>query len=318
MILLTGATGFVGNAVLQQLTLQPTLTICTYGRSVPVGLLRDNTPFRNHIMGEISAVADYAAALDNVDVVIHCAAQAHTNKNCIDHQVKINYINCNGTLSLARQAVDAGVKRFVFISSIGVNGCLSREHPFRYDDMAAPWDEYTKSKYAAELGLQQLAKKTGLEVVIIRPPLVYGANAPGNFGKLAQAVKMGKWLPLGSIHNQRSFVALPNLVDLIITCIDHPHAANQIFLVSDDQDMSTTQLLQMMTQAAGKSPRLIPIPITWLRLVGRLTGKQAVIERLCGNLQVDIGYTKQTLGWQPPVSVTEGIKRCFIEDKEGC
>lgn len=318
MILLTGATGFVGNALLQKLIQQPTLAICTYGRSVPVGLPRYNTPVFNHVMGEISALADYATALGDVDVVIHCAAQAHTNKNCIDYQAELNHVNCDGTLSLARQAVDAGVKRFVFISSIGVNGGFSREGPFKHDDTAAPWDEYTKSKYAAELGLQQLAKVTGLEVVIIRPPLVYGANAPGNFGKLVQAVKAGKWLPLGAIHNQRSFVALPNLVDLIITCIDHPHAINQTFLVSDDQDISTTQLLEMMTRAAGKSPRLLAVPMSWLRLVGKLTGKEAVIERLCGNLQVDISHTKKMLGWQPPISVEDGIKRCFIEDKERC
>nr|WGN91641.1 NAD-dependent epimerase/dehydratase [Aeromonas sobria] len=318
MILLTGATGFVGNAVLQQLTQQPTLAICTYGRRVPVSLARDNIPVFNHVMGEISTLADYATALSDVDVVIHCAAQAHTNKNCIDHQAELNHVNCDGTLSLARQAVDAGVKRFVFISSIGVNGGFSREDPFQHDDIAAPWDKYTQSKYAAELGLQQLAKKTGLEVVIIRPPLVYGANAPGNFGKLVQAVKAGKWLPLGAIHNQRSFVALDNLVDLIITCVTHPHAINQTFLVSDDEDVSTTQLLEKMSRAAGKSPRLLPVPMSWLRLAGKLADKQAVIERLCGNLQVDISHTKTTLGWQPPISVEEGIKRCFIEGKERC
>lgn len=319
MILLTGATGFVGQAVLGELIRKQDVAVRTYGRRVPASLpARISHTTTHHVMGELSGDTNLAAALCDIDVVIHCAAQAHTNKNGIYQQAELNHVNSVGTLSLARQAVDAGVKRFIFISSIGVNGGLNHEGPFKNDDMAAPWDEYTQSKYAAELGLQQLVKETGLKVVIIRPPLVYGANAPGNFGKLAQAVKAGKWLPLGAIHNQRSFIALPNLVDLIITCITHPRAANQTFLVSDDQDVSTTQLLQMMTQAAGKSPRLIPVPMSWLRLVGRLTGKQAVIERLCGNLQVDISHTKTTLDWQPPISLEEGIKRCFIEDKEGC
>ncbi|MGL6150537.1 MAG: NAD-dependent epimerase/dehydratase family protein [Aeromonas sobria] len=318
MILLTGATGFVGSAVLTQLTLNSGVSVRTYGRRAPLGLQLGSTNNFSHIVGELGAAVDYTSALHSVDVVIHCAAQAHIGKNCIDRQVAFNQINYDSTLKLARQASDAGVKRFVFISSIGVNGSYNKQGPFKYDDIAAPWDEYTHSKYAAELGLRQLAKETGLEVVIIRPPLVYGANAPGNFGKLTHAVRHGRWLPLGAIHNQRSFVALDNLVDLIINCVTHPHATNQTFLVSDDQDISTTELLEMMSRAAGKSPRLLPVPMSWLRLAGKLTGKQAVIERLCGNLQVDISHTKTTLGWQPPISLEEGIKRCFIEDKEGC
>ncbi|POG24554.1 UDP-glucose 4-epimerase [Aeromonas bestiarum] len=315
MILLTGSTGFVGNAVLLLLMQQPGVIVRTYGRSAPV-VLPDNVVHNaGHITGEISGDADYAAALHDIDVIIHCAAQAHINKDEADNRAEFNKVNCDGTLKLAHQAVDAGIKRLIYISSIGVNGGKNSNGPFKYNDIAAPWDEYTQSKYAAELGLQQLTKETGLEVVIIRPPLVYGANAPGNFGKLTHAVRTGRWLPLGAIHNQRSFVALPNLVDLIMTCIDHSNAANQTFLVSDDQDISTTQLLKIMAQAAGKSPRLVPVPMCCLRLLGRVTGKQAMIERVCGNLQVDISYTKQTLGWQPPISVAEGIKRCFVEEE---
>ncbi|MFM5676222.1 NAD-dependent epimerase/dehydratase family protein [Aeromonas veronii] len=325
MILLTGATGFLGNAVLNQLAQQPDVAIRTYGRRAPVGVNVDRVAdvdarahAVSHVMGEISAAADYAPALIDVDVVIHCAAQAHINKNATDRQAELNHVNCEGTLKLARQAIEAGVKRFVFISSIGVNGGHNQQGPFKYDDVTAPWDEYTRSKYAAELGLRRISCESSLEVVIIRPPLVYGANAPGNFGKLTHAVRHGRWLPLGAIHNLRSFVALDNLVDLIITCVTHSHAINQTFLVSDDEDITTSQLLEMMTQAAGKSSRLLPVPMSWLRLVGKLTGKQAMIERLCGNLQVDISHTKITLGWQPPISVEEGIKRCFIEDKKGC
>lgn len=325
ILLLTGATGFLGNAVLKMLAQQPDIVIRTYGRRAPVGMNADRVAdvdvrahAASHVMGEISAAADYAPALIDVDVVIHCAAQAHINKNAINRQAEFNHVNSEGTLKLARQAIEAGVKRFVFISSIGVNGGHNQQGPFKYDDVTAPWDEYTRSKHAAELGLRRISCESALEVVIIRPPLVYGANAPGNFGKLTNAVRHGRWLPLGAINNLRSFVALDNLVDLIITCVFHSHAINQTFLVSDDEDISTTQLLEMMTQAAGKSSRLLPVPMSWLRLVGKLTGKQAMIERLCGNLQVDISHTKITLGWQPPISVEEGIKRCFIEDKKEC
>ncbi len=307
-VLLTGATGFIGSVVLQKLFLQADTDICTYGRSTP------HCFSLNHICGGLGDVDNQHLALSGTDVVIHCAALAH-KVNCCDD---FNHINTEATLKLAKQAANVGIKRFIFISSIGVNGGGSQEQAFCYDDVAAPWNEYTHSKYAAELGLIQLANDTGLEVVIIRPPLVYGANAPGNFGKLMQAVRYGRWLPLGAIHNKRSFVALDNLVDLIITCVTHPYAANQTFLVSDGEDISTTQLLGMMTQAAGKSLHLLPVPMSWLRLAGKLTGKQMLIEQLCGNLQVDISHTKTTLGWQPPISVEEGIKRCFIEDKEAC
>lgn len=323
MILLTGATGFVGNAVLKRLMQQPEVAVRTYGRRAPArgsdNRAADAGPqMMSHVTGEISAAADYAPALVDVNVVIHCAAQAHINKNATNRQAEFNHVNCDSTLKLARQAIEAGVKRFVFISSIGVNGSHNQKGPFKHNDAADPWDEYTQSKYAAELGLRQIAKETGLEVVIIRPPLVYGANAPGNFGKLIQAVMSARWLPLGAIHNKRSFVALDNLVDLIIICIRHPQAVNQTFLVSDGDDISTTQLLVMMTLAAGKSPRLLSVPMSWLRLLGRVTGKRAVIERLCGNLLVDISYTKEILGWQPPISVEEGIRRCFIKDKGKC
>lgn len=323
MILLTGSTGFVGNAVLKQLMQRPDidLAIRTYGRRLPAGLnafrvadarLQENT----HVTGEISAAADYGPALVDVDVVIHCAAQAHVMNNSEHSEVDIyRDINVDGTLHLARQAIAAGVKRFIFISSIKVNGeSTSDSQPFTHDCAVAPEDAYGRSKQAAEDGLRQLVANSTMELVIIRPPLVYGPGVKGNFASLQTIVKKNLPLPLGAIYNQRSMVALANLVDLIMTCIHHPKAADQTFLVSDGDDISTTQLLAMMTQAAGKSPRLLPVPMSWLRLLGRVTGKLAVIERLCGNLQVDISHTKQVLGWQPPLSVAEGIVRCFIEE----
>ncbi|MGU5771261.1 UDP-glucose 4-epimerase family protein [Aeromonas allosaccharophila] len=320
MILLTGATGFVGQAVLVQLLRKQECKIRTYGRRVPVGLHGNTAEKTIHITGELSDCADFSAALIGIDVIIHCAAQAHVMKPSSDHGDDLYWAaNVEGTCNLARQAIAAGVKRFIFISSVKVNGeSTTNAAPFSHTSLPAPEDDYGHSKQAAEEGLRSLVVGTGMELVIIRPPLVYGLGVKGNFRSLLTIANRNLPLPLGAIDNQRSLVALDNLVDLIITCIAHPDAANQTFLVSDDQDISITALLQMMTQAAGKSPRLIPVPIWWLRVLGRLIGKQAVIERLCGNLQVDISHTKTTLGWQPPISLEEGIKRCFIEDKEGC
>jgi len=219
-------------------------------------------------------------------------------------------LNTDATINIAKAAAHSGVRRFIFLSSIGVNGICNTK-PFSINDTPMPVEDYAVSKRNAEIGLKQIAADTGMEVVIIRPPLVYGANAPGNFGKLVKLAEKNLPLPLGAIHNKRSLVALDNLVDLMVTCIDHPKAANQTFLVSDDQDVSTTELLQMMTRAAGKKPLLLPVPVSWLKLAGKFIGKQAVIDRLCGNLQVDISHTKETLAWKPPVSVEEGIARCF-------
>ena len=309
MILLTGATGFVGRAVLNNLIKNTRFSVRTFGRSLPFS----EPDLTQHFYGNLGADVDYTDALLGSDIVIHCAAMAHVSKDSTDKKSEFDRVNCTATIKLAKQAAEQGAKRFIFISSIGVNGGHNQQRAFRFDDIAQPWDAYTESKYSAELALRHISSETGLEVVIIRPPLIYGAKAPGNFGKLLQAVYSGRWLPLGAVNNKRSFVALDNLVDLIVTCIDHPKAANQTFLVSDDLDVSTTELLAMMFHAAGKSPHLLPIPMSWLRIAGKVTGKQAVIERLCGDLQVDINHTKETLGWKPPVSMQDAIQRCFSE-----
>ncbi|GJA12057.1 UDP-glucose 4-epimerase family protein [Aeromonas caviae] len=315
MILLTGATGFVGNAVLTQL-IQQGFSVRTFGRRAPV----KSATHTRHVVGNISGFENYGPALQNIDVVIHCAAQAYIINNSENSNDDIYHdVNVAGTLNLALQAMASGVKRFIFISSIKVNGeSTNSAQQFNHASPPAPEDAYSRSKQAAEDGLRTLVANSGMELVVIRPPLIYGAGVKGNFSSLLAIAKKNLPLPLGAINNQRSMVALANLSDLIITCVSHPQAANQIFLVSDDCDVSTTQLLEMMTRAVGKSPRLFSIPMSWLRFAGKLTGKQAVIERLCGNLQVDISHTKVTLGWHPPISVEEGIKRCFIEDKEGC
>lgn len=303
-ILLTGATGFVGSAVLLKLGNNVASTI---GRSKPAWFSG------RHFQQEISAAANFQAALSGVSVVVHCAARVHMmNDHSSDPLAAFREVNTFGTLNLARQAAAAGVKRFIFLSSIKVNGeSTLNGKPFSNDDLPEPEDAYGISKTEAEAGLKQIAAKSCMEVVIIRPPLVYGPGVKANFAAMLKLAQNNLPLPLGAIHNKRSLVALDNLVDLIVTCIDHPKAANQTFLVSDDKDVSTTELLKLMTRAAGKKPWLIPVPMSWLKLAGKLTGKQAVIDRLCGNLQVDISHTKETLGWKPPITLEEGIARCF-------
>ncbi len=260
---------------------------------------------------EINSSENYTQALTGCDVVIHCAARVHImHDNSTKPLEEYREINTAGTMNLARQAVVAGVKRFIFISSIKVNGeSTSTGKPFSVKDIVHPEDFYGQSKAEAEKQLMSLAKDTGLEVVIIRPTLVYGSGVKGNFESLLSLVYKGMPLPFGCIRdNKRSLVSVRNLVDLIVTCIEHPKAANQVFLVSDDHDVSTASMVKYMAQALGKSCRLLPVPLWCYRLVGRVTGKMGVVDRLLGSLQVDISHTKNTLGWIPPQTLEEGFK----------
>lgn len=310
-ILLTGASGFVGKQVLSVLK-QHNHSVSVLGRSKPVQADK-------FFQANLNSRTDYSKSLESIEVLIHVAARAHVmNEQLDDPLTEYREVNNYATLNLARQAAVAGVKRFIFISSIKVNGEDSDSgRAFTHRDKHAPQDAYGVSKAEAEQALWQLATETAMEVVVIRPPLVYGPGVKANFASMLNVAQKNLPLPLGAIDNRRSLVALDNLVDLIVTCIDHPNAANQTFLVSDDQDVSTTELLQMMTRAAGKTPRLLPVPVSWLKLVGRLTGRSAVIDRLCGNLQLDISHTKDTLGWKPPITLEEGIARCFAAKGRG-
>jgi nucleoside-diphosphate-sugar epimerase len=270
---------------------------------------------------DLAAEGDWKAALDGVDAVVHCAARVHVMRDTsADPLAEFRRVNVLGTLNLARQAAEAGVRRFIHISSIGVNGAETFDVPFTAEDKAAPHSPYAVSKYEAELGLRQLTLETGLEVVIIRPPLVFGPGAPGNFNKLLLIVHRGIPLPLGAIHNKRSLVALDNLVDLILICLHHPAATNQIFLVSDGEDLSTTVLLRRMGAALGKPARLIPVPARALRTAARLLSKAGFAQQLCGSLQVDISKTRDLLGWTPPVRVDVALMqtaRHFLADRHG-
>jgi nucleoside-diphosphate-sugar epimerase len=220
-------------------------------------------------------------------------------------------VNFEGTLQLARQAAHSEVKRFIFVSSIKVNGEeTNRRAPFTASGDPMPTDPYGISKYEAEKGLMKLSNETGMEVVIIRPPLIYGHNVKANFALLIRLMNLSLPLPLGAINtNRRSFVALDNLIDLIVTCISHPAAANETFLVSDGEDLSTTDLLRRIAKAMGKSPRLIPIPPSILRAGAALLGKKDMAQRLLGSLQVDIEKTRRLLNWSPPITVDEGLRR---------
>ena len=309
-ILVTGSSGFIGKKSVESLAADPSLQIVAASRGKYSCFL---AKVRNKEYVELSADADWGDALTAVEVVIHLAARVHVMHDTeVDPLVAFRAVNVDGTLGLACQAAVAGVKRFVFVSSVKVNGeSTSPGRAFTEADAPNPQDAYGLSKHEAEQGLRQLSAETGMEVVIIRPPLVYGPGVKANFAALMRAVQRGWPLPLGAVHNQRSLVALDNLVDFIITCITHPQAANQTFLVSDGQDLSTTELVRGMAQAAGVPARLLPVPVWALQAGASLLGKGDAVQRLCGNLQVDMSKARSLLGWVPPVSVEESLRRAM-------
>lgn len=312
-VLLTGATGFLGSALQQRL-----LADGQYDLTIAVRRAL-NTPsaVRTVQVADLTAETDWAEALQGVDLVIHAAARAHIMRDEVaDPLAEYRKVNVEGTLNLARQAAAAGVKRFVFVSSIKVNGEQTfLDQPFCADDEPNPEDAYGMSKLEAEQGLWCIAKDTGMQLVIVRPPLVYGTDVKGNFASMNKLVAKGLPLPLGAVHNKRSLVALDNLVDLLVLCLEHPAAANQVFLASDGEDLSTSDLLRGVAQAMGKPSHLLPVPASLLQLGATLLGKKAMAQRLLGSLQVDISKTCDLLGWQPPLTVAQGLARCFVLEK---
>lgn len=310
-ILLTGATGFVGRSLVKRL-----LDCDLYTKQIVCSLRNGKVPeldgVEQKIISAIDGSQNWVGLLQDVEAVVHCAARAHVmNEHADDSLTEFRQVNVEGTLRLAQQASEAGVRRFVYISSIKVNGESTQlEHPFTAEDVPAPQDPYGISKMEAEQGLRELSVRTGMEVVIIRPPLVYGRGVKANFATMMQWLKRGVPLPLGGITlNRRSLVYVENLVDLIAICIDHPKAANQTFLISDDEDVSTSALLRKMAKALGYPARLIKISPTLIKLSAKLIGKPGIADRLCGSLQVDITKTKELLGWKPKFSLDEGLLR---------
>jgi len=287
LILITGGSGFIGKALISHLGL----------KSIKLATRTD--------------LASMQIEFNGINTLVHLAARVHVRRDAgIDQMQNFYKINTEQTLYLARRAAAKGVKRFVFISSVKVNGEITQPgSPFTESNLPAPQDVYALSKNKAEQGLYKISEDTGMEIVIIRPPLVYGPGAKANFAALICAVKYGLPLPLGSVYNQRSLVSVYNLIDFIVMCIIHPLAANQTFLVSDSHDLSTTELLRGMAKASGVPSRLFPVPVWALQTSASLLGRGDVIKRLCGNLQVDISKARSLLGWVPPVSVDEGLRR---------
>ena len=313
--LITGASGFVGRSLCAEL-LRQGYAIRTAVRSEDARI--DNV--EQAIVGSIGGGTDWSAALRGVDVVIHLAARVHVMRETAgDTLAEFLEVNLHGTENLARQAARAGVKRLVYISSIKVNGegcphplLLSHgergERVYRESDAPNPQGPYAVSKWQAEQALHRVAKETGLEVVIVRPPLVYGPGVKGNFIKLLVAVDKGIPLPLASVRNKRSLIYLGNLVDALIACATHPTAAGQTYLVSDGEDISTPGLLRLLGAAMGHPARLLPCPPALLKLAGRLTGKTEQVERLLGSLRVDSGNIRRELGWVPPYTLRQGLR----------
>lgn len=304
-IAVTGASGFVGRALMKELEKRGHRT-----RS----LVRSGPADQATVVGDVGPDTDWTAALAGVNTVIHCAARVHVMQDdAADPLAAFRRVNTAGTCGLAAQAADLGVERLVFVSTIKVNGESTRfragaSAAFTADDSPSPGDPYAVSKWEAECALREIEAETGLEVVIVRPPLVYGPGVGGNFRSLIHAVRRGWPLPFGRVENRRSLVALPNLVDLLVCCAIHPRAPGQTFLVSDDEDLATPELIRRLARAMGGSARLLPVPPAMLRLAGRMTAQSDRVERLIGSLQVDIGHTRERLGWRPPVSVEEGLQ----------
>lgn len=300
MIAVTGYSGFVGTELLKKIN------------SEKQHLLLGRKPVPGNYKHQYFDLSNAVQKLDlsGAKVLIHCAARVHimddNSANPID---EFRAVNTKGTLNLATQAAQAGVKRFIFISTIKVNGeSTTGRKPFNEQE-CSPEDPYGVSKAEAEQQLQALGQKTGMEIVIIRPPLVYGEGVKANFASLMRLVNKGFPLPFRSINkNKRSLVSVYNLVDLIKVCVEHPNAANKVFLVSDDHDLSTAEMVQLMAKVQGKSNVALPVPTTLFSIAGSILGKKHVVDRLIGSLQVDITHTKDTLKWTPPYSVEDSFK----------
>ena len=305
-VLLTGASGFVGRAVQARLLLDNQHSLRSAMRQLP-----GKTPSKLEfcVAPALGPDADWNVALQDVDAVIHCAARVHVmQEQAADPLAEFRRTNVEGTLCLAQQAVEAGVRRFVFVSSIKVNGeGTLRGEAFSADDAPAANDPYGISKLEAEEGLLALATASGLEVVIVRPPLIYGPGVKANFYSMLGWLNKGIPLPLGAIENRRSLVALDNLVDLLVLCLVHPAAAGERFLVSDGEDLSTSELLRRIGQALGRPTYLLPVPQSWLEGCARLIGREDLSQRICGSLQVNIDKTRERLKWTPPVTVNQAL-----------
>ncbi|MDO8714704.1 MAG: SDR family oxidoreductase [Polynucleobacter sp.] len=309
-ILVTGATGFLGRSLALHLESNNYLVRKAI-RPNHSAMFRHLDQSNYAVVSNIDGNTNWTAALSGVDCVIHCAARAHLMDDITTNPyASYRIVNVDGTRSLAEQAAANGIRRFVYISSIKVNGESTNESfRFSHHDRASPEDAYGTSKWEAEQILQEISAKTGMEIVIIRPALIYGPGVKGNLGRLLDFVQRGYPMPFGAIKNQRSLIGLDNLVDLLQNCIAHPRAAGQTLLASDGEDLSTPELLRRIAKAMGRSIHLIPIPVIILKLAAKTVSKQAEINRLIGSLQVDMSHTQEILDWKCPTSLNSGIQK---------
>jgi len=307
-ICITGANGFIGRRLQYTLFNLNRPVVGTVRSKKKISSLSDE----NFIdISTIDKNTDWSEALTDCKYVVHCAGLAHVKDSSVKKNIEdYRSINVEGTKKLAKQAASMGVKRLVFLSSIGVNGLFTNNYNFfLYSDIPYPTENYSISKYEAEQALFEISKNTGMEIVIIRSPLVYGQSAPGNLKRLIKLISLGIPLPFEGIKNKRSLIGVDNLVNLIIQCIDHSEASGKIFLASDGKDLSTPELIRLIASSMGRKANLLSVPLSVLKFLGLIFGKREEINRLTGSLRVDSSYTKETLNWTPPISVEEGFKR---------
>ena len=318
-ILITGSSGFIGKSLSKYLS-ELDKIVCGTIRS-DISFL-PNTKIKYVSVGDISNKLNWKDILNDVDCIIHCAGKTHTMKASANDLLEIyRSVNVDGTKQLAEQAAEAQVKRLIFLSSIKVNGESTKNYHinkflndqkkgvFTHKDLANPKDLYAKSKLEAEKILWDISTRTGLEIVIVRLPLVYGYGAKGNLTRLVKLVKSGIPMPFSNVNNQRSMIGIDNLVDLLNRCIDNPNASGKTFLASDGKDLSTPELVRLISSSIGIKANLFPFPISMLKFLGSVFGKSEEINRLVGSLRIDNSYTKEILNWTPPISVEEGIRR---------
>lgn len=309
-VLVTGANGFIGQALVKQLM---------YAGWDVIQAIRNSINRAGVIsIGNIDAETDWSSALAGCSAVVHLAGRVHMPQ---DHAsgagAEVRAVNVDGTLKLAQGAATAGVRRFIFLSSVKVNG-EGQEEPYRETDMPTPQDQYAISKWEAEQGLREIEARTGLEVVILRPPLVYGPGVKANFLRLMQAVSKGWPFPFGAVTNRRSFIFLGNLVDAIQLVLEHPLAAGRTYLLSDGEDVSSAELIRQLAQVMGRRPRLVSVPESLLRFMGRLTGRRTEVDRVLGSLFVDGSLIRNELGWVPPFGMHFGLEetaRDFLHNR---
>lgn len=318
-VLITGASGFVGRALADELIQRGQYSVFGCVRRSKEGL-----PFQCEVTGDLSEFDRWEEIMIGVDAVVHLAARAHVlHETSVDPLTEFRRVNVDASVAAARAALKAGVKRFVFVSSIGVNGSQTWDKPFTESDTPQPTADYAVSKLDAEHALRSVFAGSSTELVIVRPPLVYDANAPGNFRRLLRLVQKGVPLPFAGVRNQRTMVALENLVDFLVCCLEHPAAADQLFLVADGEAVSLPEMLAMLAKGMGKrSSGLWFFPQVFIALGARIIGKKSVYDQLCGSLVVDITKANRELGWRPKVSTSgamfkAGLEFLSLNTKEG-